>query len=122
MTAKKNKSAAADAAPATTPTAPPAEAVVTEAVPAAVPVTPPVEDAPAEAEVIVRRAGHVPTVSPLGDVAAKTLIVTARTDGFRRAGRAWSSEPTEVEVAALSEAQIAALLAEPELAVVVVAE
>ena len=69
------------------------------------PVTPPGEDAPAEAA-----------------VAAKTLIVTARTNGFRRAGRAWSSEPTEVEVAALSEAQIAALLAEPELAVVVVAE
>ena len=44
------------------------------------------------------------------------LRVTAKRDGFRRAGRAWSGT-TEVPVSELTEDQVAALKAEPMLVV-----
>ncbi len=44
--------------------------------------------------------------------------VTAKREGFRRAGRAWSKAPTRVEVADLTEAEQMAILSEPMLEVV----
>lgn len=49
--------------------------------------------------------------------AATALSVTARRDGFRRAGRAWSVQPTTVPLAELSDDQVAQLRAEPMLTV-----
>lgn len=45
------------------------------------------------------------------------LRVTASTEGFRRAGRAWSKAPTEVPASEFTKAQIAALKAETMLMV-----
>lgn len=45
------------------------------------------------------------------------LRVTAKREGFRRAGRAWSMSPTEVLLAELSDTEIALLKAETMLAV-----
>lgn len=45
------------------------------------------------------------------------LRVTAKTEGFRRAGRAWSRQATEIPLDGLSEADVAALMAEPMLTV-----
>jgi hypothetical protein len=45
------------------------------------------------------------------------LRVTAKTNGFRRAGRAWSDKPTVVPVADFTEEQVAALKEEPRLVV-----
>ena len=50
------------------------------------------------------------------------LLVSAKVDGFRRAGRAWSRAQTRVEVAELSADEEEALLREPMLDVVFVAE
>ncbi len=48
---------------------------------------------------------------------SNTLTITARRDGFRRAGRAWSTEPTTVEASDFSEEQITALRSDPMLTV-----
>lgn len=48
---------------------------------------------------------------------ANGLRITAKREGFRRAGRAWSMTPTEVLLADLSEGEIALLKAETMLAV-----
>ena len=45
------------------------------------------------------------------------LRITAVREGFRRAGRAWSTSPTEVDAASFSAEQIDALNAEPNLVV-----
>lgn len=45
------------------------------------------------------------------------LRVTAQTEGFRRAGRAWSRQPTEIPLDGLSDADVAALMGEPMLTV-----
>jgi hypothetical protein len=45
------------------------------------------------------------------------LCVIARSEGFRRAGRAWSVAPTEVETKEFSADQLAALRADPMLIV-----
>ncbi len=45
------------------------------------------------------------------------LRVTARRDGFRRAGRAWPGEPTIVPLSELSEDQVALLRGESMLVV-----
>ena len=45
------------------------------------------------------------------------LRVVAAQDGFRRGGRAWSKEPTDVALSDLSREQIAQIKAEPKLAV-----
>lgn len=52
---------------------------------------------------------------PVGEWPEATLTVTAKREGFRRAGRAWSVAATTVPAAELSEEQRAALLAEPML-------
>lgn len=57
-----------------------------------------------------------------GDPVVTHLLVSAKKAGFRRAGRAWRTEPTEVSVDGLSEAQVEQLLAEPMLTVVPVAK
>ena len=56
-------------------------------------------------------------VAPLEDVEITSLLVTSEVDGFRRAGRAWSSTPTLVLLEDLSETEIDALLGEPLLKV-----
>lgn len=56
-----------------------------------------------------------------GDPIAKALIVTAKAEGFRRAGRPWSAMPETVNIGDFTADQVKALLAEPMLEVVVVA-
>jgi len=74
---------------------------------------------------------ETPVVSPQGGariakaltdmgITAKTLIVTAKAEGFRRAGRPWSTTPETVNVDDFTADQVKALLAEPMLEVVVV--
>lgn len=48
---------------------------------------------------------------------APGLRVRATVEGFRRAGRAWSTEPVDVRVDEFDAAQIKALWAEPRLTV-----
>lgn len=50
-------------------------------------------------------------------MAGNQYTVTAQTPGFRRAGRAWPAQPVEVSRADFSEAEWAALTAEPLLTV-----
>jgi hypothetical protein len=57
-----------------------------------------------------------------GNPVVTHLMVSAKKAGFRRAGRAWRVEPTEVSVDDFTEAQIEQLLAEPMLTVVPVAK
>lgn len=45
------------------------------------------------------------------------IRVVAKVDGFRRAGRAWSKEGTELPLASLKKPELAALRAEPKLTV-----
>ncbi len=45
------------------------------------------------------------------------IRVVAKADGFRRAGRAWSKAGTDLPLADLKKAEIAALRAEPRLTV-----
>lgn len=54
--------------------------------------------------------------------AVVALLVTARRDGFRRAGRAWGRTATRVEAGELTHQQIRDLYLEPLLDVVGVAE
>lgn len=53
-------------------------------------------------------------------IRAKTYVVSAKVEGFRRAGRAWSKVETPVLAADLTDEQIEALLGEPMLDVVLV--
>lgn len=46
------------------------------------------------------------------------LTITAKRDGRRRAGRAWSKTPVTVDAGKLSKAQIEALKSDPMLVVV----
>lgn len=50
------------------------------------------------------------------------LVVVSAVDGFRRAGRAWSKEATEVLAEDLTDEQLEALLNEPMLTVTPVAK
>lgn len=52
------------------------------------------------------------------DNRVKSFIVSAKAEGFRRAGRAWSKAATTVSAGDLTDAQIEALLGEPMLDVV----
>lgn len=54
--------------------------------------------------------------------ALSALVVSARSEGFRRAGRAWSKVEQTVPARDLTDEQIEALLAEPMLSVVCVEE
>jgi len=56
-------------------------------------------------------------VAPAVDAGVTHLVVQARRDGFRRAGRAWPAEPTVVEIDDFTEDQVGELLAEPQLVV-----
>lgn len=65
------------------------------------------------------------TVPPVGakkanEPVAKALIVTAKADGFRRAGRRWSTAEQTVSIDEFTTEQVEALLGEPMLDVVVV--
>jgi len=91
---------------ASTPSAPPATPTVTTSE------TPPV-------------GGNAPTndeSQKTGGPVAKGLIVSSKTEGFRRSGRSWSKTAETVNADDFTPAQIEALLAEPMLDVVVVAE
>lgn len=61
-------------------------------------------------------------ISATPEPVVTALLVTARRDGFRRAGRSWSRQQTRVGIDELNEDEIAALLAEPMLDVVGVAD
>ena len=50
---------------------------------------------------------------------ASTITVTAQREGFRRAGRAWSTKPVTVPLQELDEGQVKALVHDPALVVVV---
>lgn len=52
-----------------------------------------------------------------GDFVVTHLVVAAKKDGFRRAGRVWSAAPTTVAADEFSDAEIEQLLAEPMLVV-----
>lgn len=52
----------------------------------------------------------------------KSLIVSAKAEGFRRAGRAWSKAETTVSIDDFTADQVEALLGEPMLNVLIVAE
>lgn len=52
------------------------------------------------------------------DAAVTHLVVQAKRDGFRRAGRSWPAEQTVVSVDEFDEDQVSELLAEPQLIVV----
>jgi hypothetical protein len=54
-------------------------------------------------------------ILPTGGTRGKKFVVTAKREGFRRAGRAWSKTPVVVDASAFSPAQIAALKADPML-------
>lgn len=73
--------------------------------------------------------GHVvvpETTPPEGDAnqapPVTHLLVVAKKEGFRRAGRAWSAIETKVSVGDFTDQQINDLAAEPMLDVVFVAE
>ena len=53
------------------------------------------------------------------ETAPTHLRIVSRVEGFRRAGRAWSTQPTVVALADLTEQQRCALQGEPRLAVAV---
>lgn len=53
---------------------------------------------------------------------AKALIVSAKHDGFRRAGRPWTVEAQTVDIDDFTQEQVEALLAEPLLDVLVVTD
>lgn len=63
-------------------------------------------------------AAAAPDTDPRGEPIA--IEVSARRDGFRRAGRAWSKEPVIVPLDILGEGELDALLAEPMLTVTVI--
>lgn len=90
---------------------------------------PPVQIAPSEAatasapETTQEQAGAVQTQDqPMlsgvnGPDPVIGLRITSRREGFRRAGRAWGKQPTEIALADLSDEEIAMLKAESMLAV-----
>lgn len=57
-----------------------------------------------------------------GGLIAKEFIISAKSEGFRRAGRRWTVEPQTVPADEFDLNQVEALLSEPMLDVVVVAE
>lgn len=67
-------------------------------------------------------AKATPKTTPAAEPVVSAFIVTAQVDGFRRAGRAWSREATRVSADEFSADEIAALLAEPMLDVLPVAD
>lgn len=70
-----------------------------------------------EAAAAVSQGAHATTSDEAGAIAPTHLVVRALTPGFRRAGRAWGVEEVTVPIGEFSDAQVEALLAEPELVV-----
>jgi len=61
-----------------------------------------------------------PAPNPPADKTTEPVIglrITAAREGFRRTGRAWSKQATEIPLAGLSDADVTALMAEPMLTV-----
>lgn len=79
--------------------------------------TPPATAAEPPAEPAPIAEGVTDTETVVADQADRAplavLIVTPHADGYRRAGRAWTIEPTRVARDALSEEQIKALQDDP---------
>ncbi len=62
--------------------------------------------------------GNPAPVAPVDtDPVATHLAVSAKKAGFRRAGRAWGTEPTEVSIDEFTDEQIQQLLSDPMLTV-----
>lgn len=59
-----------------------------------------------------------PVENKVDGEAVTHLTVRALTNGFRRAGRAWSAQETTVSIEEFTAEQVEALLAEPQLVVV----
>lgn len=84
------------------------------------PNTPPAKASAPAPDTTQKHAGAGETQAASSDKSPGPVIslrITAAREGFRRAGRAWSKQPTEIPVAELSEADVAALMAESMLAV-----
>ena len=64
------------------------------------------------------KAVLTPETAVGADTDGPSLTVTAKREGFRRAGRAWSTTPQTVPIAELTEEQLDALRADPNLVVV----
>ncbi len=94
----------------------PAPQTVTESATPATPVVEKTESSPEGGESAA--AEDAPGTSPV----VTQLIVSAKAEGFRRAGRAWSKLAESVNAEDFTDAQIEALLSEPMLDVTVVAE
>ncbi|WP_375591720.1 hypothetical protein [Chitiniphilus eburneus] len=67
-------------------------------------------------------AEPIATPAIVDGTAPRAIRVTATCDTFRRAGRAFGREPVEIDLDALSQAELDALLAEPMLVAVFVAD
>jgi len=66
--------------------------------------------------------GATADTSGASEPVVRSLIVSSRIDGFRRSGRPWSRTAETVSIDDFTEDQVKALLAEPMLDVVVVAQ
>ena len=64
---------------------------------------------------IAKEPAMPPKVKPAAAPAA--IVVTSKTEGFRRAGRAWSKTPTTVLLSSLDAAALAAIEGDPMLTV-----
>lgn len=65
-----------------------------------------------------KTTNKTPAAVPAVDKAVTHLVVQAKRDGFRRAGRAWPAEQTVVPIDEFTEDQVRELLVEPQLVVV----
>lgn len=100
--------------------APAAPQVETEGAPPATPTVTTSETSPEGGNAAAGASVIATTVSRAK--VAKTLIVSAKAEGFRRAGRAWSKQAESVSAKDFTPAQIEALMLEPMLDVRVVGE
>ena len=62
-------------------------------------------------------ATPAPDLTGFKNLSGLTLTITSSINGFRRAGRAWSSEPTTVSAAEFTPEQLAQLRTEPRLTI-----
>lgn len=63
------------------------------------------------------KAKQTPTAAPDTLPPASRIHVRAASDGYRRAGRAWTLAPQVVDIADLTAEQLAALHADPRITV-----
>ncbi len=95
-----------------------AEALATEAAKVASQVTTSETVSHSSENVAVPPRGKMANANPV----VSALKIASKVEGFRRAGRPWSREQQTVSIDEFSQEQIEALLSEPMLEVVVVAE